>query len=256
MHRFTIILVAIVVPNLIPAISGHGMVLDPIARGSRWRCDSSAEVNYDDNALYCGGYAEQWDKNNGKCGLCGDNFADSLPRLHELGGRFGEGNIVRNYTVGAVIQVNVKITANHRGYFQFNLCDLSNGGQENEACYEKYPLLDAEGRRKWYLNSTLTGQYSVELKLPDNLASEHCVLQWTYVAGNNWGFCEDGTGKLGCGAQENFRTCSDIGIYSSSDPRLNESYSYCSSAPRSLNWIFDNIPVDEPMPEADEDIVF
>lgn len=29
---------------------------------------------------------------------------------------------------------------------------------------------------------------------------------------NSWGFCGNGTGALGCGPQEHFRTCSDIRI--------------------------------------------
>jgi hypothetical protein len=38
------------------------------------------------------------------------------------------------------------------------------------------------------------------------------VLQWKYVAGNNWGICKDGNGAVGCGEQEEFRACSDIAI--------------------------------------------
>lgn len=38
------------------------------------------------------------------------------------------------------------------------------------------------------------------------------MLQWRYIAGNNWGMCEDGTGAVGCGAQEEFRACADINI--------------------------------------------
>lgn len=26
----------------------------------------------------------------------------------------------------------------------------------------------------------------------------NCVLQWRYIAGNNWGMCDNGTGKLNC----------------------------------------------------------
>ena len=37
-------------------------------------------------------------------------------------------------------------------------------------------------------------------------------LKWTYVCGNNWGYCEDGTQAVGCGPQEWFRACSDIRI--------------------------------------------
>jgi len=31
------------------------MMLNPAGRSSRWRYDSSAPTNYDDNSLYCGG---------------------------------------------------------------------------------------------------------------------------------------------------------------------------------------------------------
>lgn len=32
------------------------------------------------------------------------------------------------------------------------------------------------------------------------------------MAGNNWGKCDDGTEKVGCGPQEQFRACSDVSI--------------------------------------------
>lgn len=44
------------------------------------------------------------------------------------------------------------------------------------------------------------------------LECANCVLQWRYIAGNNWGTCPDGTGAVGCGAQEEFRACADINI--------------------------------------------
>lgn len=40
----------------------------------------------------------------------------------------------------------------------------------------------------------------------------NCLLQWRYVAGNNWGVCEDGKGAFGCGPQGEFRACADITI--------------------------------------------
>lgn len=45
-----------------------------------------------------------------------------------------------------------------------------------------------------------------------DLECSNCVIQWRYVAGNNWGMCEDGTGAVGCGPQEEFRACADITI--------------------------------------------
>lgn len=41
--------------SLVLQIEGHGMLLEPVGRGSRWRNDPSAPKNYDDNANYCGG---------------------------------------------------------------------------------------------------------------------------------------------------------------------------------------------------------
>uniref|UniRef100_A0A8D8EZG2 (northern house mosquito) hypothetical protein n=1 Tax=Culex pipiens TaxID=7175 RepID=A0A8D8EZG2_CULPI len=247
MQKSEIVLAAFAA-SLIPLISGHGMVLDPIARGSRWRCSGKAPRNYDDNGLYCGGYFTQWDKNGGKCGLCGDNYADEMPRMNELGGTYGQGEIVQQYRKGGVIDVKVMVTANHMGHFEFNLCDLDEAmGNETEACYGQYPLLDNKGNRKWYLKSAATGEYLVRVQLPKELTCEHCSLQWTYVAGNNWGWCGDGTGALGCGPQETFRTCSDISILDSSDVRLYEGFDYCSRASRSLN----SISVDDEIPESD-----
>lgn len=48
--------------------------------------------------------------------------------------------------------------------------------------------------------------------LISGLECANCVLQWRYIAGNNWGMCPDGTGAVGCGAQEEFRACADINI--------------------------------------------
>lgn len=36
-------------------VKGHGMVMEPVNRASRWRVDSTAEPNYTDNELFCGG---------------------------------------------------------------------------------------------------------------------------------------------------------------------------------------------------------
>lgn len=48
--------------------------------------------------------------------------------------------------------------------------------------------------------------------MPD-ISCSHCVLQWTYTAGNNWGTCSNGTEAVGCGPQETFRACADIAIH-------------------------------------------
>lgn len=37
-------------------VTGHGMVLEPVNRASRWRYDSKASANYDDSQGWCGGF--------------------------------------------------------------------------------------------------------------------------------------------------------------------------------------------------------
>ena len=150
--------------------------------------------------------------NNGRCGMCGDDFALPRPRPHELGGKYGQGKIVASYRPGSQLPVSVLITANHKGYFYFNLCDLQTFGSESEECFARYPLKTTAGTLEHYLNSSATGYYNLTLQLPSNVRCDRCVLQWTYNVGNSWGYCDDGTGRLGCGPQENFRTCSDISI--------------------------------------------
>ncbi|XP_035893117.1 uncharacterized protein LOC118503682 [Anopheles stephensi] len=215
--------------GMIATVSGHGMVLDPIARASRWRCNPLALPNYTDNELFCGGFQVQWGTYGGRCGVCGDSYGDPQPRRHELGGMYGQGDIVRQYAQGSVIEARIRLTANHRGYFYFDLCNLSsNGGTEDEACFGRNPLYLVDGSRNWSLPSTATGEYRVSLKLPDAVTCTHCIFRWTYVAGNNWGYCDDGTGKLGCGPQETFKTCSDIRIAAPQD--VIPSFAYCTKA--------------------------
>lgn len=42
--------------SVIALAYSHGMLLDPVARGSRWRYDTSAPSNFEDNELFCGGF--------------------------------------------------------------------------------------------------------------------------------------------------------------------------------------------------------
>lgn len=46
---------------------GHGILLDPVSRGSRWRVDGSKPRNYNDNELFCGGLFVSWSCIFGNC---------------------------------------------------------------------------------------------------------------------------------------------------------------------------------------------
>ncbi|XP_047478849.1 uncharacterized protein LOC125031896 [Penaeus chinensis] len=71
----------------------------------------------------------------------------------------------------------------------------------------RHPLFKADGSGFEHQISTNNGEHAVQLQLPPGLTCTQCVMQWRYVAGNNYGDCGDGTGAVGCGPQEEFRAC-------------------------------------------------
>ena len=110
--------------NLQVSVHGHGRLMDPPSRNAMWRFGFTNPVNYNDNEVYCGGYGSedevistsvpnqfsnpyslipvQFDKYDGKCGVCGDEFGQEPPRDHESGGKFGNGIIGKRYVMGQV----------------------------------------------------------------------------------------------------------------------------------------------------------
>jgi len=206
-------------------VEGHGMLTDPPARNAMWRFGYKNPVNYNDNELYCGGFAVQWQQNGGKCGVCGDNFANPSPREHEAGGKFGNGIIARRYVMGQTIDIEIDINANHWGHFELKICPVSNKKDvATQECFDKYPLVLTNNERshKFYvpLDSPKTTKFNYQVNLPFGLTCSQCVMQWTYYTGNTWGFCKNGTtddkghGAIGCGDQEMFRNCADVQINS------------------------------------------
>merc|ERR1711892_1583923 len=174
-------------------------------------------VDYQHNEGFCGGFAHPFSPAiGGRCGVCGDAW-DASPREHEApGGKFANGIITRELRPGQDFEVTVLVTANHKGYFVFKLCKNDNIDQDpDQSCFEQPDSLlrlSPSGENRFMVSTEMgTGPLTLTLRLPD-LACTQCVLQWTYVAGNSWGVCEDGSGGLGCGPQEHFRACSDISI--------------------------------------------
>lgn len=116
---------------LTPSVYGHGRLMDPPARNAMWRFGYPNPVNYNDNELFCGGYAVQWEQNQGKCGVCGDAYHLRTPRPHEAGGEYAKGIISRYYTSGQVIitftlQTTLKHLFIHLKYPQYRKILLIN----------------------------------------------------------------------------------------------------------------------------------
>ncbi|XP_046385899.1 uncharacterized protein LOC124155817 [Ischnura elegans] len=200
-------------------VNGHGRLIEPPSRGTMWRYGFSTPPDFQDHELFCGGFSRQWQRNGGKCGVCGDPWDAPQPRAHEAGGKYALGIIVRKYKVGSVVPIRVELTANHKGFFEFRLCPQNNHRREaTQACLDKHLLTraDSVGGTRVFPGSEGGGGnriFEVRYCLPVGLTCSQCVLQWRYVAGNNWGTCANGTGAVGCGPQEEFRSCADVSIH-------------------------------------------
>ena len=214
--------------DLITVIRGHGRMIEPAARNAAWRYGFDVPANYEDNQQNCGGFAAQWETNNGKCGVCGDQF-NSKNAQHVFPGKYAKGVITKIYKAGDVIKVKIDITANHRGWFEFRLGKIERHPVTQEKLSHLLHL--AEGGTRWYLTSAESKMYSIDLKLPKHLTCDHCVLQWWWTCGNNWG-CDGKKCGLGHGAQETFVNCADICILSSDDSNNGENDNRTTPTPR------------------------
>ncbi|XP_059486939.1 uncharacterized protein LOC132203292 [Neocloeon triangulifer] len=201
---------------LLTQVRGHGRLIEPPSRASMWRYGfSDSPTNYNDHELYCGGFTKQWATNGGKCGICGDAWDMPTPRPHEQGGIYGQGVIVRRYNPGSNITVRVELTANHQGFFEFRLCPKNQPSKTEvtQDCLDKYVLNQVGNKGPRFFPGSL-GNRVIEMRymLPQGVECPQCVFQWRYIAGNNWGICENGTEAVGCGNQEEFRSCADVAI--------------------------------------------
>ncbi|CAF3728189.1 unnamed protein product [Rotaria magnacalcarata] len=183
---------------------------DPPARNAAWRYGFDVPANYDDVGLNCGGLGVQ-SLNGGKCGICGDSYDGS--RYHESGGKYATNIIVRHYLSGALIDVKILLSANHKGFMEFRLCPTVDSNREvTQECLDQN-VLDIQGFGKQYSVSEGLDLIFLRVHLPPGLSCSRCVLQWRYHAGNNWGRnTQTGEACLGCGLQEEFYNCADISI--------------------------------------------
>lgn len=208
--------------SLIVVVAGHGRMIDPASRNSAWRFFSGRPRQYTDNELNCGGFSVQWNEpNNGKCGVCGDAYHDKSPKYVYPGKYASDVFITKTYKEGQTIDVVIDITSNHQGYFRFSLGKLVKRPITQEQL--KYVLLQPDGSNTWQLHSSQNGKFTIKLDLPKDLTCDHCVLQWWWTVGNNWGCDENNNCGVGLGKkQETFVNCADIKIVSAGEPGATE----------------------------------
>ncbi len=116
-------------------------------------------------------------KTGGLCGICGEEYKSV--KKFEKGGSLYRGLTVRTYTQGEVIEVVVEITANHKGFFEFRLCDVAkanNDGEATQQCLNQNLLKDTFGRMKIPCLPG-TGKFTSKLLLPATMSCTRCVFQ-------------------------------------------------------------------------------
>lgn len=204
-----------------PETLGHGRLMEPPARNCMWRFGFLNPINYNDNEIFCGGVSKQFEDNGGKCGVCGDSWEEPHPQKHETGGYFGNQIISRTYAKGSYIDLEVELTANHQGHFQFKLCPVRNIRSYEEAsqsCFDNNIIRALDGSDDFPIDTKkMKTTVRVSGKLPAGLTCQRCIMQWTWRSANSWGNCRNGTAGLGCGPQETFRNCADVKIVASSN---------------------------------------
>ncbi|GAB6020732.1 hypothetical protein CHUAL_003396 [Chamberlinius hualienensis] len=196
------------------SVEAHGRLLQPPSRSTMWRFGFRTPPNYNDHELFCGGLS-RLQLNRGRCGICGDPWDIPPPRPNEAGGLYGNGIIVQRYKASQVITAEVELTANHRGFFEFKICPTNNRRiNPSQKCFDQnvLRLADRKSTRYFVTKRSPNQVHRVRLQLPKGMRCNFCIIQWNYVAGNNWGTCPNGEVGMGCGPQETFRACSDVSI--------------------------------------------
>ena len=215
-------------------VRAHGSCVVPRTRGTE--CGSSLSIppvksdvpcDYCPHCLNAGGVGNvaQYAKNKwipynpirnfrSDHGLCGDPYQG--PHNHMKKGKYGpkpSKPFAAVYRRGQTVEFSVQLTANHDGFFEFYLCDVSKcGGDISERCFKEGKCrqlrraqtpeceswstnecapIDKIYPGRWYLpcragspHGRFGGKY-MRYKLPRNFKCKNCVLQWYWATANS-----------------------------------------------------------------------
>eukprot|EP00933_Yihiella_yeosuensis_P049567 TRINITY_DN465_c1_g1_i4.p1 TRINITY_DN465_c1_g1~~TRINITY_DN465_c1_g1_i4.p1 ORF type:complete len:738 (+),score=141.69 TRINITY_DN465_c1_g1_i4:97-2310(+) len=178
-------------------VAGHGYMSLPPARNA-----VSGVKN---------GYCPHCGNGNGICGD-GNQWPSDSNYINEYAGTVAE------WRAGTVVEVKIKISAHHKGHFEFSICDqVINSNLANpQECLNTYILeraapsetgiadcnpagdtrggcqpLDLNHKERFYLpppgfsTDGAPGDHTIFLKVPSDLSCEACTLQWRWWSANS-----------------------------------------------------------------------
>ena len=136
--------------------------------------------------------------NSKRHGLCGD--AANVPQEFMFGGSWYQGGTpVETYVEGEAIDIEISVSTHHHGWFEFKICDNSDGGPITQSCLNEHVLvrdpsdpsispIDQKYPSRYYMIPKChpeSMKQSMRYLLPPGLTCEHCVLQWYWVTANS-----------------------------------------------------------------------
>ena len=94
------------------------------------------------------------------------------------------------------MEVEVELTTNHWGWFEFKLCPVNaKTTLATKKCMDKHPLYLVNNPRetKFYIppDSKKKDIFRYKVQLPSDVVCSQCVVQWTYRAGKYFDFKVD-----------------------------------------------------------------
>lgn len=143
----------------------------------------------------------------GVCGNTGGGHVYDIPT--NVNGGVVPANPQATYSQGQEIELDLVLTAHHKGHFEFNACPLSDATQApTTSCFQQYPLEFVSDplygavkdvnypNRAYIAPSTLPGLltdssgvfgtlYRFRMKLPSNVSGDLVALQWHYKTANS-----------------------------------------------------------------------
>ena len=117
-------------------VSPHGRFVEPPSRVSAWRFGFPTLANYNDHETNCGGFGRQWQRNGGRCGVCGDPYDEAQPRAGEGGGKY------------------VKFNIQHLAVMIMLVCTAYRHNRLSERYFQVRSRIDCEAIRLWSENQS------------------------------------------------------------------------------------------------------